>query len=114
MLSCCSTLLLLVVYKLVIMKYCLNLEQLLAWIASLQNQISLFPLEEESGKPEEKKEDNEDDTETKEDDTETKEDDTKTKEDDTETKEDECGEQDVSHMELAWEMLELTCSICSR
>jgi len=28
--------------------------------------------------------------------------------------EDECGEQDVSHMELAWEMLELTCSICSR
>lgn len=27
---------------------------------------------------------------------------------------DDCGDQDVSHMELAWEMLELTCSICSR
>ena len=28
--------------------------------------------------------------------------------------EDDCGDQDVSHMELAWEMLELTCSICSK
>lgn len=36
------------------------------------------------------------------------------KEQEAEEGEDDCGDQDVSHMELAWEMLELTCSICSR
>ena len=39
---------------------------------------------------------------------------TNEKEGDGQEGDDDCGDQDVSHMELAWEMLELTCSICSR
>jgi len=62
---------------------------------------------EEDTEPEEENEEseNKDDTTT---------DKTNDEQGEEEQAEDECGEQDVSHMELAWEMLELTCSICSR
>ncbi|XP_066921647.1 protein HGV2-like isoform X3 [Clytia hemisphaerica] len=73
-----------------------------------EDQGEVMETEAKSGDKDDEKNEQKQDTE----DEESKE--TAEKKEGEEQNDDDCGDQDVSHMELAWEMLELTCSICSR